>query len=183
MNLLENGQSAGNRFELTDETSFVLAARVQALHGVQMWGVEVSVKLQNMSMFMSKHAGRAILAGIVFVEGAAVVSLELVAVAQNSVVGKLLLRVGKPARILEAALGRLDPVAAELGLLEAVGHWHQRARHLVVVRVEVVLIGDTLGAAIALAFLRAALEHVCVREVGWDEIASRHLECSLGEGH
>ena len=34
-------------------------------------------------------------------------------------VGKLLLRVGEPARILEAALGRLDPVAAELGLLAA----------------------------------------------------------------
>ena len=98
-------------------------------------------------------------------------------------VGKLLLRVAEPARILEAALGRLDPVAAELGLLEAGGHWHQRARHLVVVRVEVVLIGDALSAAKALAFLRAALEDVRVIVVGWDEIASRHLECSLGEGH
>ena len=66
----------------------------------------------------------------------------------------------EPALVLETALGRLDPIAAELALLAAGGeHWDHRERHWVV-RARNLLVGDALGASLTLTLLRAALEHI-----------------------
>lgn len=91
MDMLEDGYSEGSSFELLDEARLVPAVSVEALEGVHVGRVEVSMKLEVGPVFMPEHAGRAILAEVCLVERAAVVLLELVSVAENGSRGELLL--------------------------------------------------------------------------------------------
>ena len=157
--------------------SLVGAARVEAFEDVHVRRVVVPVELEVGPVFMPEHAGRAILTLVCLVERSAVVCLEFVAVAQDSSLGELGLGMGEAALVLETALGRLNPVAAELSLLDAtIRQWHERAGG--VVGVEVVLVGDALSATFSLCLPRSALEYILVG--GRDEVILLHGEVGLG---
>ena len=161
VDVLENGQAAGGGDELLKEGSLVTASGVEALKDVHVRRVVVSVKLEEGSVFMSEHAVRAFRAYASLIESPAVVGLEFVAVAEDSSRGELVLCMSKPTLVIEPALGRLDPVAAELCLLVAtVGQWHREDVHGLTISIEVVLVGDTLSATLHTVPLGGALENV-----------------------
>lgn len=178
MDLLKDWQACRYRLIFFNESRLVLAAGVEALKGIQVWCIIVPVELEHGSMFMPKHAVRAIVAVKRLVVGATVVVLEFVGVAHDCAGGELLLRVGEPALVLEATLGRLDPVAAKLVLLATSRQWHDRA--IVDLATggaeEVVFVRNADGAAQPLTLLGAALEDVLVTAQmivvhhGWDEV-------------
>ena len=115
-----------------------------------MWRVVVAVQLEHGPVLMPEHAFRAKVAGARLVESTTIVSLKFVAVKQNCQRGELLLRMRVPALVFEAALGRLDPVAAEFALL--VASWHDWMVHWVANRVDIVLVGDSLCSSLSLSF-------------------------------
>lgn len=129
--------------------SLVGAAHVEAFEDVHVRRVVVPVELEVGPVFMSEHAGRAILTLVCLVESSAVVCLKFVTVAQDSSRSELSLGMGEPTLLLETALGRLNPVAAELSFLVAtIRQWHERTGG--VVGVDVVLVGDALGTTFSL---------------------------------
>ena len=119
------------------------------------------MKLEHASVLMSEHAFRAKVAFHSLVVGSAIICFEFVAVHQDCHRGQLLLRMCIPAFVLEPALGRLNPVAAELSLLGAsTWSWHDRTlllKHrgcILMVAwlwgVEIVLVRHSLGATLSL---------------------------------
>ena len=152
------------------------------------------MQLHIIAMFMSEHALCPEIAHACFVKGSTIVCFEFVAIHHDCHWGQLLLCVREPALVLESALGRLNPVAAELSLLRASDRsWHDRTLLLVQEglccywhRVEIVFVGHTLSATMFLALQGAALKNICVlllckgrgnKLTGWLHLELRH---SLG---
>lgn len=75
------------------------------------------MQLLNIAMLVTEHAARAVHALLGVVEGPAVLALELVVIDASGSLGEFLLSMCEATLALISALGSLDPVFAQLGLV------------------------------------------------------------------
>ena len=103
-------------------------ALVDHLVDVELRSVVVPVELGEVPVLMPEHATGSIHTVLLAVEGPAIIRLEPGSVTQDCGFRQFILTVSISALGVEAAFRRLDPVAAQLSLVLAIGVWHLELR-------------------------------------------------------
>ena len=116
----------GRSLSFIPELGLIRAGLVKELENAKLRLEVVTMKLVEAPVFVPEHTVGSVHALFGAVERPAVVGFELISVAQNCGLRQFLLAMRIPTFALEAALGGLDPVPAQLGLILAVGVGHEK---------------------------------------------------------